>query len=425
MFNRRTFLKAAMVSNLVGIPLMKSMKAVSRKSGDLLDELKTPASYDDEDYWAVVRKQFYIKNGLYLNTGTKGSVPMYVMNEMVDQLIKGEQFFVNRGWNGKQLKEEVSDFLGIKPTELVFTRNTTEGMNYVANGLELDPGDEILTTTHEHVGGLCMWELKAKRYGCVLKRVPIPAPANSPEELIEPFKNCITNKTKVISICHVTFSTGTIFPVKDFAKLCHDNGIILVVDGAHPPGMLDFKISDLNCDYYASSPHKWLCVPKGSGFLYVKEGMADKLWTTIASGGWDDYSLKADRLNRIGTRNDYIIYALWKAVEFQNAIGKERIEKRIRQLSRYIRNNLLNIKGLQLMTPVRDDMNCGINSFSIDGFTHKDIGDALREKGNIYYRTVAEYNYNWIRLSTHIYNTFKEIDTACEILNDLVSSGKR
>jgi len=422
MFNRRTFLKAALASNMIGMPFLKGVKAFARDSQSLLEDLKTPSSYDDEDYWKMVRTQFYIKDGLYLNTGTKGSVPMYVMNSMFEQLIRGEQFFVKRGWDGKQLKKDIAEFVGIKPEELVFTRNTTEGMNYVANGLDLKPGDEIITTTHEHVGGMCMWELKEKRYGCVMKRVPIPAPVENPEDLINPFKEAITDRTKVISICHVTFSTGTIFPVKQFARLCRENGIILVIDGAHPPGMMNVNIHDLECDYYASSPHKWLCAPKGSGFLYVKEDMGDRLWTTMASGGWDDYSLKADRLNRIGTRNDYMIYALWKAVEFQNAIGKDRIEKRIRQLSKYMRENLLKIEGLQLKTPRRDDMNCGINSFSIDGFTHLEIGKALREKGNIYYRTVAEYQYNWIRLSTHIYNSFKEIDTACEILNDLVKS---
>ncbi|RKY88847.1 hypothetical protein DRQ09_02285 [candidate division KSB1 bacterium] len=422
MFSRRTFLKAALASNMLGIPLVKGMKLFSRDSESMLKELKTPSSPFDEDYWKMVRKQFYIRGGVYLNTGTAGSVPMYVMNAVFEKMIKREQFFEGFGWDWKKLKKDVADFIGINTDELVFTRNTTEGMNFVANGLDLKPGDEILTTTHEHVGGLCMWELKAKRYGCIIKRISLPAPPKEPADLLNPFNDAISRKTKVISICHVTFTTGLLFPVKEFSRLCRDKGVILVVDGAHPPGMLNVNIHDLGCDFYATSTHKWLCAPKGTGLLFIKEDMADRLWTTIASGGWDDLSLKAERFNRVGTRNDQLIYGLWKAVEFQNAIGKDRIEKRIRQLNRYLRENLIKIKGLQLKTPMRDDMNSGACSFSIDGFTHQEIGKALKEKGKIYYRLVAEYGYNWIRLSTHIYNSFEEIDLALEILNDLVKS---
>ena len=150
-------------------------------------------------------------------------------------------------------------------------------MSFVANGLDLDPGDEVLLSFHEHPGGLQPWRLAAARRGVVVKELPFPIPTSDPSDIVGLFEAAITPRTKVISVSHVTFATGCMLPVRELAALARPRGIVTVVDGAHAIGMLHLDMHDLGMDCYASSPYKWMGAPVGSGFLYMRRDVQDRI----------------------------------------------------------------------------------------------------------------------------------------------------
>src|SRR5690606_20056320 len=239
----------------------------------------------------------------YLNVGTLGPQPRVVVDAVIEHTRRvAATFPPPTDWAA--LKARIGALLNGDPDGFVFPRNTTEAMNFIANGLELNAGDEVLTTTHEHIGGLCCWELLAARRGVVLRQLELPVPARSSAALVDVFRRAITPATRVISVSHVTFTNGTLMPVAEIAALCRERGIICVVDGAHPPGMINVDLHGIDADFYASSPHKWLCAPQGTGLLYMREEWRTRLWPTLASGGWNDASLGAHRFNHLGTMDE-------------------------------------------------------------------------------------------------------------------------
>ncbi|MFI5234860.1 MAG: aminotransferase class V-fold PLP-dependent enzyme [Gemmatimonadales bacterium] len=371
---------------------------------------------DDESWWREVRKQFLIADGIFMNTGTFGASPRPVVDATITHLRAFETVFHQIGLDGPRLFGSLGKLLNAPPECFAITRNTTEGMNVVARGLDIAAGDEILATTHEHVGGICCWELVAKRYGATLKRFDPPLDPASEEEQVAAWLAATTPKTKVWSIAHVIFSTGIIQPVKRLAAEAKKRGIITVIDGAHPPGMLATDLTDLDCDFYASSPHKWLLAPKGIGFLYVSPEWIDRLWPLVASGGWDDLKIKGQRFDHVGTRNDSLVYGLQSALDFHDTIGTARIESRVRGMATDLDARLRQIPGIEMKSPSRAAFRSALVSFTVKGKKAEDVIAALWKAGPVRVRHVAEYDYHYIRLSTHIYNSPAEVETVAGML---------
>ena len=382
-----------------------------------------PPPSDDEAYWAEVRRQFFVADGIFMNTGTYGACPRPVLDAVEAHERAFETVFHQQPFDVHALRAQLAAMVGAPPETLAFTRNTTEGMNAVARGLELAPGDEILLTTQEHVGGRCCWELVAARHGLVLTQFPPPVPAPSEDALFEAWTSHVGPKTRVLSIQHVFFSTGAIQPVRRLAAWARERGIITVVDGAHPPGMLALDIQDLGCDFYASSPHKWLLAPKGCGFLYISPAWLDRLWPLIASGGWDDLSLKADRFDHVGTRNDSLLVGFQAAVGFHDAIGSERIEKRSRGLATRLDAGLRTVPGVRVVSPSVPELRSAMVSFEVDGRTGAEMQQRLWALGPVRVRHVGEDNLDYTRLSTHIYNTPDEVDRVVGLVGEIAKNG--
>jgi len=374
----------------------------------------------DEDYWRMVRSQFLISpRGIYFNTGTIGASPRPVVDAVVEHLRAFETVFEARGVDVPALRRSVGTLVGAPPQTLVFTRNTTESMNYVANGLELSPGDEILATTHEHVGGISPWQLVARRRNLTVTRVPLPVPPRSGREVLDAWRERITPRTKVMMISHVLFSNGLIQPLRELCAMARERGIITAVDGAHGPGLLQLELAASGCDFYCASPHKWLLAPKGSGLLYIAEPWLDRLWPTIASGGWDDLAAKGERFDRKGTNNDSLLAGFRAAVDFHDVIGHERIWGRCKELSERLYAGLSRIQGVDLKSPTGETLRAPMISFTVAGWTSDDFIRALGERGPVRVRHVAEYDYHWVRMSTHVYNTPQEVDRVIGIVDEL------
>jgi selenocysteine lyase/cysteine desulfurase len=316
------------------------------------------------------------------------------------------------------LKQHVAELLDGDAAGFVFPRNTTEAMNFVANGLELGAGDEVLTTMHEHIGGLCCWQLIAARRGVVLRQLELPAPATSPGELVDIFRRAISPRTRVVSVSHVTFTNGTVMPVRDIVALCREHGIVCVIDGAHPPGMMRVDLRAIDADFYASSPHKWLCAPQGTGLLYLRAEWRTRLWPTLASGDWDNVALGAHRFNHLGTFDESRLAGLDAAVLFQQTIGSDRIEARVRELRRRLIDTLSAMPRVRIMSPLDDSLGAGLVSFTVRGVESLALQQRLADAANVRTRVVGEYGYGWMRLSPHIYTAPAEVDRVVELIAD-------
>ena len=411
--DRRSFLTIAGGTTLAW---PQAVRALAR-------DLESGGAPDDEAFWEQVRRQFLIPSDrLYFNNGTLGPSPRVVVDAVAEHTRRVAATYPP-GVHWDDLKAAMAGYLGGDEEGYVFPRNTTEAMNFVANGLELEPGDVVLTTDHEHIGGLEPWRLVTTRVGATLDVASLPAPAESAEQLLEAVWSRVTPRTRVVSVSHVTFTNGTIFPVTELAKRCAEAEIVLVLDGAHPPGMMQVDLSRLGGDFYASSPHKWMLAPQGTGLLYLAEPWRDTLWPTLASGGWDDTSLGAHRLNHLGTFDASRLAGLLASVEFLNAVGIERGEARVRGLRARLQAGLEQVPGVTVMTPAAEDLCCAMVSFRMDGVDSLDLQVHLSRTAKVRTRVIGEYDYGWMRLSTHIYNLPGEIDRVLDLLVEASRTG--
>ena len=386
-------------------------------------ELHSGGEARDEAFWEFVRGQFLIPpDRIYLNNGTLGPSPSVVL-EAVSEHARRVAATYPPGVDWKDLKGAVGSFLGVDPQGLVFPRNTTEAMSFVASGLDLPAGTEVLTTDHEHIGGLCPWQMISSRRKLELRTLSLPVPCRSAEEILDVVRNGLSSRTGVLSLSHVTFTTGTRLPVEELAEICRGRGVTFVVDGAHPPGMLALSLSSWRPEFYASSPHKWMLAPQGTGLLYLGEEWRTRLWPTLVSGGWNDLELGAHRFNHLGTFDESRMAGLLSAVGFLETVGMDRVEARIRYLRQRLEGALRNVPGLRLVSPEREEISSGMVSFELEGVDSLALQRHLSRVGSVRTRVVSEYGYGWMRLSTHVYNLPSEVDRVAELLDDVSRHG--
>lgn len=418
--NRRKFLEYfAGVSAMSVVTLNKLNAEIYASIADLNHNLLQDGSPDGK-YWDAVSKHFLFQDDLIMmNNGTLGPMPEPVFNALM-------KYFKVQATNPydcynffPSLKGEVRNklayFIGASPDEVAINRNTTEGMNLIAGGLDLKEGDEVIITTMEHPAGYHPWKMKEKRHGIKVIEVPIGAPPKNVDEIISAFEKQITERTKVISISHTVFITGLIFPLKEISELAHSRNILVAADSAHGFGMLSLNVKELGIDLWASSPYKWGGAPTGCGVLYVKKEAQDKIWPTIASSGWDNPD-SASRFETLGQRADPLFFALSEAMNFQNSIGRDRIERRIKALSKHLKDGLKTIPGVRLHTSMDPYLSAGLTAFSVEGVEPETIVNYLHEKYNLVIRTIGRDrdNTRGVRVSTHIYINTKHVDMVLE-----------
>jgi selenocysteine lyase/cysteine desulfurase len=439
--SRRSFLKTLGVTTagLTTLGLTDSLATSAQPLAELKVLATTPGTFMDEWYWLKVRMQFVLKPDLvYLNTGTEGSMPRIALKKMQDYFKQFasspyESIIAPDQPLGSGLDMECSalaEFLGADKDEIVITSNTTEGLGTVANGLDLQEGDEVLSTTQFAPYSAC-WYVLRDRKKIALTEVELPIKPQTKQEIIDLFEQAITPQTKVMSFCHINYTNGLRMPVKDLCALAQQHGIITLIDGAHAPGMIDLNLHDLGCDFYAGSLHKWLCGPPGTGVLYIRQDMVDRLWPTEI----ESYSKGPVTCTHFRGRGQQItpaIASLLDVIDFQNIIGKDKIQQRVLALNKYCKERIINEWGPEkLLSPAPDNEElctglAAFNPFDTPYDKMSAVYKALYEK-QIVTRTVGykekhtdEKVISALRISTHLYNNFDQIDTAIEEIKEII-----
>ncbi len=372
-------------------------------------------SRDEDAFWAALRRQFLIPlDTVYLNNGTVGSSPLPVLQAIFDGYQETEKMSQEdpedypiwgyAAWN--QFRDPLAAFVGASRDEIALLRNATEANSYMANGLDLAAGDEVLISDQEHPGGEQPWQLRAQRYGIVVKKFSLPLPPQDGAEILNRIHDAITPRTRVIFVSHITTVTGVVLPVKEICALARSKGILSAIDGAHVVGMMRLDLHDLGCDLYSSTPHKWLMAPKGSGFLYVRDEVIDRLWNTIVTEGWNDPKLRAERFQRIGSSNVPALLGLRAALKLATDIGMERIERRHRQMTDYVHGELVK-RGVQSWTSPHPALRCAISSYNLAPIVTMDMEKWLWKNHKVRIRGGAPSR---LRMSTPYYLSRADLD---------------
>jgi len=419
---RRNFVKYFVAGSALSLSGLSKANAAIYQSLTSLNQKYLEDDSPDGAYWNALKKSYLFEDGLIMmNCGTVGPMPQPVFNTLTrtfrTQVVNPYDVYNFLPEKEEEVRAKLAKFINASPDEVAITGNSTEGIVTIVNGLDLKEGDEVLISNMEHPATLRPWKLKEMRCGIKVKQVPLGLPPKSVSDIVDAFAKEITAKTKVISVSHTIFISGLVTPLKELSKVAHEKGILVLADSAHGLGMLDLDVEDLGIDFLVSSPYKWLGSPTGIGLLYVKTSAQDGVWPTIVGARGDWTTMKgARKFDPSGQRADAFLYALDEALDFQNIIGKDRIERRIKTLAGYLKRELGKIPGVKLNTSDDPSLSAGLTAFSLDGVDPETILNYVREKYNIVVRTVGTKaaGTSALRVSTPTYISYPEIDLFLE-----------
>lgn len=376
---------------------------------------------DPEAYWKKLREeQFLLPDWrIFLNNGSLGVTPKPVLKAVVDYMEQSAGLLMDEypRW-GYELMEkhraEVADFVGCRKEDLALVHNATEAISTVAAGVDLKAGDEVLLTDQEHVSGKSPWQIRAQRHGVVLREVKIPVPPKDFGQLADVMISAIGPRTRMISFSGILSHLGFRMPVREICDAARAKGVMTLVDGAHINGQIDLKIADMNCDFYAGSPHKWMFAPAGSGILYVREDMQDRLWPSIATGNWDNRKLGAARFMQMGTNSRAIFEGMIAGVRFHRELGSQRVYDRIHQLAKSVYAKAKELPFLELCSPEDDRMWGGLVTFDIKK-------DARKMWARFAEKKVWTLRGNRLRVATHVHTRPSDIETMFELMRETLA----
>jgi len=414
--NKRNFIKTF---SLAGLAIPLAFEKLFAENGT---EFFTKNISDDE-FWVSMRNQYQLKTDyINLENGYYNLMPEPILNEYMKQLkmMNQEASYYKRTQMADDkimVREQVAALVGCDKEELIITRNTTEAIDTVICGIDWKAGDEVIFAEQDYGAMIDMFKQQAKRYGIINKIVSVPNHPKNDEELIELYQQQITAKTRLIMISHMINITGQILPVRKICDMAHSKGVKVLVDGAHAIAHFQFKISDLNCDYYASSLHKWLSVPLGAGMLYVQKNNIEELWPLYGESGYPQNDIR--NLNHTGTHPMHTELTIPFAIEFYNKIGRARKEERLRFLKQYWTNKLSNNKKVIINTPNSPERSCGIANVGIEGMKPALMAETLLKKYQIWTVAIDGAGVHGCRITPNIYTTTNELDRLVYAVNEM------
>jgi selenocysteine lyase/cysteine desulfurase len=422
--SRRRFLSTLTAQGLI-LGASPALHAVSR-----LAPFVPQAGSDDASIFAAAREHFLIPKGtVYCNTGTLGASPREVVDALAQGITRLETTLADWPYEqadgepltGYQKLEDVrasaGRFVNASAAEIALTQNATMGMNFLANGLDLSAGDEVVSTDQEHGGGISPWRLLAKRRGIIVKELALePVLSQGPDAIVRLFESALTPRTRVVMFSHITSGLGALLPARELCALARDRGALAIVDGAQAVGQIEVDVKALGCDAYVGSPHKWMLAPKGTGFMYLRKEVQDRFWTTLASYQWDNHEDGAFRFMQFGTGSVPVVEGLTAALRFIEKVGMARIARWDAMLTKRLREGLATIPAARVASPADPRLTAAITTFRVDGVKAKALQDALWTRR---IRVRAQNDDRGVRLSAHLYVNPSEIDTILEVTGRL------
>jgi selenocysteine lyase/cysteine desulfurase len=379
----------------------------------------------DEDFWREIQSAFTLdRNIINLNNGGVSPSPRVVQESMRRALEFSNIAPARTMWavlepEVETVRQRLAADFGCDPEEMAITRNASEALENVQQGLDLKAGDEVLTTDQDYPRMITTWKQRERREGIVLKTISFPTPPPSLDDLAERFERAITPRTRVIHFCHITNLTGQIFPVQRICQLARSRGIEAIVDGAHAYAQFPFKHADLDCDYYGVSLHKWLLAPHGTGFLYVRKSKIGKVWPLMAAPVEMTDNIR--KFEEIGTHPAANHNAISDALEFHTAIGVERKAARLRYLRSLWTDRLTRLPHVSTPTSSDPRQSCGIGLLSVEGKEPGPLADQLWDKYRILTVGIVHPQFKGLRITPNVYTTVPEIGTFCDAVEKLIA----
>ena len=427
--NRRKFLWQ--MGQLAGMATFGSVTWQNTKS-KIASALTTKAHKSpeeiaiDEAFWQQVRQAYSVSpNLINLNNGGVSPQPRVVQEavEFYNRLSnETPTYYMWRTLdrNRESLRRNLAQFAGCSPDEIAVNRNASESIETVIFGLRLKSGDEVVISKQAYPTVMHAWKQRELRDGIVLRWLNFELPLEDEQQILDSYREMFTDKTKVVHLTHIINWTGQIMPVKAIAQLAHSMGIEVLVDAAHTFAHLDYKIPDLECDYFGTSLHKWMCAPFGSGMLYVKKEKIAKLFPLLAAGEPESDDIR--KFENLGTRAFATEYAIGHALQFHEMIGTTRKQARLQYLKNYWMERIKDFPGVKLHTSFDPKFACAIGMFSIEGVTPNVIRKKLEGDQNIHVVSINWENINGVRVTPNVYTLLKEIDIFVEAVRRIAEN---
>jgi len=429
--DRRTFVKqltalagAYSASSLFNMAHAADFQAAAKRVAHLTDaEIAT-----DEDYWATIQQGYTVNsNIIILNNGGVSPAPLVVQQALArynDLANQGPSYYMNRVLDqGREpLREKLALLAGALPDEIAINRNATEALNTVIYGLDLKAGDEVIGTKQDYPNMIQGYRQRAMREGVVYKQISFDFPIENDEQIVKGFADAITPKTKLIHVTHIINWIGQILPVQKICRMAHSRGIEVIVDGAHSFGLLDFKIPELECDYFGTSLHKFLSAPVGSGMLWIKKEKIEKVWPLLCND--KPHSTDIRKFETLGTRSFPIEQAIGEAVNFHNAIGSRRKQERIHYLKNYWASRAAEIPKVKIHTSLNPQYSCAICGVTVDGMTPAELDSALFTRYKIHTVGIVWENISCVRVTPHVYTKIADMDKLVKALTEIAAGAK-
>ena len=381
----------------------------------------------DEPFWDGIRNGYRLKpDYINLENGYYSFLPQETLENFIGHIretnYQAAYYMRTKRFDDKRaMAEKLATLAGCSKEELIITRNTTEALDTIIGGTRWQTGDEAVMAEQDYGAMLDMFKLVAARHGVVTKIISVPNHPASDEEIVDLYASAITAKTRLLMVCHIINITGQILPVRKICDMAHSKGVKVLVDSAHAFAHFRYSIPELHCDYYGTSLHKWLSVPLGAGFLYVKKENIKEIWPLLGPNS----TIKEEdiyRLNHTGTHPVHTDLTISDAIDFYLKIGIDRKEARLRYLQQYWTAKVRNLPNVILNTPVQSERSCAIANVGIKNMKPADLADTLLKKYKIYTVAIDYANVHGCRITPNLYTTPKELDQLVKALVELAGN---
>ena len=414
--SRRNFIRL-FSGAMTGLPFLHAAnpsfatEAIQRSSVGIQD---SSSFATDEDFWGWVREAYTVSPMIInLNNGGVSPQPKVVQDAHIrnyQYCNEAPSYFM---WQildqGREpLREKLAAVSGCDKEEIAINRNATEGLNTIIFGLNLKSGDEVVLTRQDYPNMINAWKQREKREGIKLIWVDLPLPIEHEHDIVDLYTQAFTARTKIVMITHLINWTGQILPVRKIADIAHSRGIEVICDGAHTLAHFDFSIPELGCDYFATSLHKWMGAPFGSGLMYVKKDKINKVWALLSNNEPDGTDIR--KFESLGTRSFASEMAIGAAVDFHDMIGAKRKEARLRFLKNYWVDQLKGLPRVSFLQSNAPSMSCAIANISIDGIKPEEVSGELFTKYKMHTVGINWQNIHGVRITPNVYTSLKELD---------------